>query len=264
MPRRRGRPTPQQSLAVAKGPFIDTLVGAAATARDGLTREAADERDRQVEDAFFRAAAALETFLSEWLVRCVSFNATTFRANYEARAANAARQALDASFEPSGRLWRRRGATVTVEVAIPIAKKHSLDETRALLGALDDNVPIRDTEALVRTARDFLPERYARRARNLGRHHAGILDATIAIRNVIAHRSDRAASLMNDRLASTRLPRHLRRGERRVSASKVGYHLQANAGGRPRFEWYFEELAAVAHALAPTRGRKKKICPWRP
>jgi len=101
MPHRRGRPTPQQSLAVAKGPFIDTLVGAAATARDGLTRGAADERDRQVEDAFFRAAAALETFLSEWLVRCMSFDATTFRAFYETRAANWARRALDNSFEPS-------------------------------------------------------------------------------------------------------------------------------------------------------------------
>jgi len=79
----------------------------------------------------------------------------------------------------------------------------------------------------------------------LGRHPAGILDATIAIRNVIAHRSDRAAAHMNAELASTKLPRHLRRGERRVSASKVGYHLQANAGGRPRFEWYFEELTLI-------------------
>ncbi|MET0836924.1 MAG: hypothetical protein ABWY97_09095, partial [Thermoleophilaceae bacterium] len=86
-------------------------MGAAATANNGLNQAAA-ERDIQVEDAFFRAAVALETFLSEWLVRCLSFDAGVFRATYEGRAARWAVDQLNGSYPPSGRLWRDRGATI--------------------------------------------------------------------------------------------------------------------------------------------------------
>lgn len=78
---------------------------------------------------------------------------------------------------------------------------------------------------------------------------------------MIAHRSDRATEQMNDRLASKKLPLALRRGENLVRAPKVGYHLQVRRDGRPRFEIYLEELAEIAHILAPTQGRKKRICP---
>jgi hypothetical protein len=259
MPRGRGRPTPQQSLAVAKEPFIDALVAACTTARNALDQPAA-ERDRQVEDAFFRAAAALETFLSEWIMRCLSFDASSFRTTSETRAANWADAELNARYEPRDRLWRNRDAQISVTVELPIHKKHSLDETRALLGAVDDNVSIRGTAELIITARDTLVASYARRPRQLGSARSAILDATIAIRNVIAHRSERATAQMNKQLASKKLPHALRRGSRLVRASGVGYHLQATAGGRPRFETYFEELAEIGHTLAPTRGRKKVIC----
>jgi hypothetical protein len=262
MARKRGKPTPPQSLGVAKEPFITTLIGAAATAKNGLDQPAA-ERDVQVEDAFFRAAVALENFLSEWLVRCLSFDASVFRATYEKRAADWAVKELEDSYEPSGRLWKDSGATIRLEVELPVLKKHSLDATRVLLNAVDDNVPIRGTKHLVKVARDYLIDKYARRPTNLTRDRQAILDATIAIRNVVAHRSDRAAKQMNERLASGDLPSPLRRGSNRVSASKVGYHLQAATDDRPRFERYFEELAEIAHTLAPTRGRRRTICPWR-
>jgi hypothetical protein len=61
-------------LSIAKLPFLDELSEACA-ACDRAQTLAADHRNRQVEDAFFRAAVALETFMSEWLVRCLSFDA---------------------------------------------------------------------------------------------------------------------------------------------------------------------------------------------
>src|SRR5918992_5686934 len=245
MARKRGRPTPAQSLGVAKAPFIDALVGACASARNALDQSAA-ERDRQVEDAFFRAAAALETFLSEWVVRCLSFNATAFKRTYELRTENWVEAELNRSYPPRDRLWKDRDDEVLVTILLPILKKHTLEDSRGLLGAEDDNFPIRDTEALVVAAKDYLAEPYARRPRELGKQRAAILDATIAIRNVIAHRSERATQQMNDRLASNKLPAALRRGDNLVRAAKVGYHLQVSRDGRPRFETYFMELAEVA------------------
>ena len=258
--RARGRPTPQQSLGVAKDPFIDELVAACSTARNGLTLPA-QERDRVVEDAFFRAAAALETFLSEWLVRCLSFDASAFQATYESRAANWAVNELRSRWEPSERLWKGRGTSAAVTVAIPISKKHSLEETRTLLGTVDDNVSIRRMEDLVRLARDYLVDPYARRPRNLGPQRSAVLDATVAIRNVLAHRSARASEQMNRCLRSSNLPPGLRRQQRAVSSSGVGYYLQATVAGQPRFERYLELLAGISHRLAPTRGRNKAICP---
>lgn len=257
--RPRGRPTPQQALRVAKDPFIDELVAACTTARNGLELPA-QERDRVVEDAFFRAAAALETFLSEWLVRCLSFDASAFQTTYEMRAANWTVGQLNSSWQPSDRLWKERGRSVAVTVHLPISKKHSLEETRALLGAVDDNVTIRSTADLIRLAKEYLVDPYARRPRNLGPQCSAVLDATVAIRNVLTHRSPRATDQMNACLRSSNLPSGLRRQHRAVSSTGVGYYLQATAVGRPRFERYLELLSEIGHRLAPTRGQKKIIC----
>jgi hypothetical protein len=257
--RTRGRPTPQRALGVAKDPFIAELVAACSTARNALDLPA-QERDRIVEDAFFRAAAALEAFLSEWLVRCLSFDATAFQSTYESKAANWAADQLNSGWEPSERLWKGRGRNVAVRVRIPIAMKHSLEETRMLLGAVDDNVTIRRTGDLVRLAREYLVDPYARRPQNLGPQHSAVLDSTVAIRNVLAHRSMRATEQMNQCLRSSNLPAGLRRQQRAVSSTGVGYYLQATAADRPRFERYLESLAEIGHRLAPTRGRKKAIC----
>jgi hypothetical protein len=257
--RARGRPTPQQALGVAKDPFIDELIAACSTARNALGLPA-QERDRVVEDAYFRAAAALETFLSEWLVRCLSFDATAFRATYASRAANWAASELNSRWEPSERLWKERGRSVAIAVEVPMSKKHSLQETRTLLGAVDDNLTIRSTEDLVRLARDYLVDPYARRPGNLGPQRSAVLDATVAIRNVLVHRSARATEQMNRCLRSSNLPSRLRRQQRAVSSSGVGYYLQATVAGRTRFELYLELLAEISHRLAPTRGRNKAIC----
>jgi hypothetical protein len=261
MARGAGRPTPQQSLAVAKEPFINELVAACRTARSGLELSPAAERDRVVEDAFFRAAAGLETFLSEWLVRCLSFDASTFQRTYANRAGNWVGDQLRAGWAPAERVLGVEHGSVTVTVHLGISKKHSLEAARTLLGAVDDNVPIRGTEDLVRTARDCLVDRYARRPRDLGPHCSAVLDATVAIRNVLAHRSPRATDQMNRCLRSSNLPASLRRQTRAVRSSGVGYYLQAARGGRPRFEWYLELLGETGHRLAPTRGRPKIICP---
>lgn len=262
--RRQGRPTERESLGIAKTPFIEELIAACVTARAAAERPVR-ERDRQVEDAFFRAAAALQTFLSEWLVRTLSFDAAYFRSVHEQRAANwATSQLSSAAYPPKERLWTTARPAV-VEVHLPIPRKLTLEEAARLLGAEADHVAIRNTAELVTRAKECLPDKYARRARELGRTNSAILDATIAVRNVLAHRSPRAAAAMNAQFELAAMPKALRRtGQRKVRTGGVGQYLVTHGGAAPRFETYLTGLADVAHCLAPTPGRNPTICPSLP
>jgi hypothetical protein len=255
-----GRPKGSDTLKVAKSPLIDELVAACSVARGGLDL-LASQRNRVVEDAFFRAAAAMETFLSEWLVRCLALDASSFRRTYEERAANEALTHLEGQWEPSERLWKAAKRRATVRVELPILKTQRLLDARILLNAIDDNITIRGSADLVKLAQDYLSEPYTKRPEKLGGRRAAVLDATIAIRNVLAHRSERSIDRMNRCLRSNKLPTALGRQQQDVSATGVGYYLQAKAGAKCRFELYFETLGEVANGLAPTRGRPRVIAP---
>jgi hypothetical protein len=76
-----------------------------------------------------------------------------------------------------------------------------------------------------------------------------VLDATLAIRNVLAHRSPRAQARLRAKLGSQQLPAALR--SQTVTAGRVGRYLQAEQLGHPRFRHYFERLAEMAAKLAP-------------
>ncbi len=257
MPRARGRPTETEALLVAKDPFIKERQDSCLAARRAGT---ADERSRSAEDAFFRAAAALEAFLSEWVIRCVSFDSTKLRGTYEAKAANEAQSLLWREWEPSSRLWTSTSQP-TINVSIALSKKHALEQTVRLLGRDDDNLSFTGAAAFKQTANELLIEKYAKRARTLAQRNDRVLDATIAIRNVIAHRSQRALTRMNQCLGSTHLPQGLRRMTA-VSSSGVGYYLRTEGtAGRPRFEVFFDELAEIAHILARKPGPRPVICP---
>jgi FAD/FMN-containing dehydrogenase len=258
MPRARGRPTEQQSLLVAKEPFIAALRAACtASRRPG----SAAERSVLAEDAFFRAAASLERFLSQWVVRCVSFDSSSFRDHVAERAANAAADALWRDWAPADRFWIGRD-DVVVSVDLPIERKNALTRAAALLGWEDGNLPIARLRDFTNEARDILPAKYANRVIAFGPQRERLVDATFAIRNVIAHGSERSVTAMNQTLSSRQLPTGLQRGSRRITAAGVGRYLRSDGTpGRPRLEIFLDELAEVAHALAPRRGRKPVICP---
>lgn len=117
MARPRGRPTETESLRIAREPLIHELTTACASCRAALalpTREC----NREVEDAFFRVAASLEGFISDWFVRCLSFDTGQFVATYERRAENQALAELG-RWLPATRLWGRRGRAPAVGVTIP-------------------------------------------------------------------------------------------------------------------------------------------------
>jgi hypothetical protein len=252
------RPTDSAGLRTAREALVNELIAAARLAR--LAQEASTpERTQHVEDAFFRAAAALETFLSEWMIRCLSIDSTRFSATFRRRIEDQALTLLNRFYEPSKRLWTKK-APPTIRVTIPVTKRNTLAASLSLLGRSEDNYPMRSAGQLRADANQYLIDVFAKRAGRLTGHQHAVLDATLAIRNVLAHRTPRAVHAMNSKLRASRLPASLRRSKNNVRASALGQYLCAKSAGRPRYEEYFLELGRIAHVLVPSRGRPRKIC----
>jgi hypothetical protein len=217
------------------------------------------ERNRQIEDCFFRVAAALEGFLTDWFIRCLSFETTQFEATFRRRAENQAFQDLR-RWDPAHRLWGRKARSPIVHVSIPIDLRVSQTEAAAYLGWGEGTRFFKGARELEELASDFLVARFSSRIASLSDAQKRVIDATIAVRNVLAHRSPRAVTAMNQALTAGALPAPLRRTGNRVSARGVGAYLRADAGGRPRCRIYIEDLAGIARALAPG-GPAVVICP---
>lgn len=249
MARPRGRPTEQESLRVAREPLIAELRVACAASHGALAFPSA-ERNRELEDSFFRASASLEGFLSDWFVRCLSFNTTRFVETFERRGENQAAQDLG-RWAPANRLWARKNRTPVVQLNIPIALRLSFTDAREYLGWRDRTHSFRDSGELQGDSAEYLVQRFANRVAQLPEAQKRLLDAVIKIRNVLAHRSQRGATEMNQALADADLPAGLRRGVRAVRATGVGNYLRTDTNGDPRFHVYYAGLAEVACALAP-------------
>jgi hypothetical protein len=241
--------------------LVDELLASCLSARDGLAAATPSDRDRRVEDAFFRAAAALETFISEWMVRCLSIDSAQLRATYEARVGAEALRLLDQHYEPSKRLWRERKSNPTVAVTIGVKTRTSLKDAVSLTGAAEDNYSARAFHELNRDADAYLVVRFSKRVSACTTTQQGIFDATVAIRNALAHLSTRATKVMNERIKGGRLPAPIRRKKHSITVGAIGSYLRADGGGDPRFETYLVELAKLAHTLVPTRGRPRNVCP---
>jgi hypothetical protein len=249
MARARGRPSEQESLRIAREPLLDELTIACAASHHALMLPTA-ERSRELEDSFFRVAAALEGFFTDWFVRCLSFDSSQFAFTSEVRAEAQALNDL-ARWAPANRLWKRKNRTPQVHVSIPVELRPTQTEAAAYLGWSDSTKSFRGASELEDLASDFLVARFSARVAGLSVAQKQVIDATIAVRNVLAHRSVRGVTLMNNALADGRLSVGLRRSARRVSSDGVGNYMRAEAAGSPRFHAYFAQLEVIAYALAP-------------
>lgn len=145
-----------------------------------------------------------------------------------------------------------------VVVVVGIPKTVSIVQARELLGVVDDNRSFLSAQNFREWAGRYLADARGRAISNLTAQDDAVFDATVAIRNVLAHRSRRSERALADAFRSAHLPPALR-VQQTVTAAKVGRYLRVEQQGRARFKLYFEHLADIANTLAPYQGRPRDI-----
>jgi hypothetical protein len=241
---------------VAKIPFLDELTAACA-ACDRAQLLPADQRNRQVEDAFFRVAVAMETFLSEWLIRCVSFDSSHLHQRAEKEFDDWLKAQVNAVGGPNGRRYQAFLRRHSSSLSIP--KRPSLTEALSLLGSGGDVVGVTGSKDLEKKARDNLIRTYALRAMKLTVRQRAFLDATKKTRNALAHGSPGTLAAMNTVLKSGSLPLDVRRGTNGITRSGIGTYLSGKPKTQRRYAIYFNELARLSDDLCKSPGKPRII-----
>jgi hypothetical protein len=256
-----GRPTKRKELWIAKDPFLKMLQDAChlGASSKGLT---AAEQGRQLEDSFFRVAVALETFLGDWFARCMHFDTSRVAARAREEVDRHLKQQVAGGWEPEQKILGRTIAhylpQLTVSVELP--KAVSVTMARRLFGTETSTRSWKSAADLKEQVGRYLAHEQARSAvAKLDAADDALLDATIAIRNVLAHRSPHSEQQLKLALSSDELNIHLR--VMTITAAGLGRYLRTERGGQPRYRGYYEGLSGIANTLAPFVGKPRKICP---
>lgn len=199
----------------------------------------------------------MESFLSEWLTRCLSFDANHLHQRAEKEFSDWIKEQANALGGPQGRRYKAYLKRHSSGLSIP--RRPTLSESLALLGSGGDVVSISGSNELEKKAKDNLIQPYAVRAMQLTSRQRAFLDATKKIRNVVAHGSSGATKTMNTALKNSSLPVGVRRGTNGVTRSGIGTYLSGRSGDQRRYAIYFNELARIADGLCRSQGRPRII-----
>jgi hypothetical protein len=203
------------------------------------------------EDAYLRTAVAMEVFFTEWIVRGASMDTAALRKTLEAKASNFTTAQL-----PNWRsLPSEYPATTRVSITIPPTIAQA--KVRTLLNCEDDSV-----DDLYLSAKQNIADVRGTYVRKLTTEEARVVDATIAIRNYLVHRTERGRAALNTALRRQGMPPNLRRSGNLGSHDSVGRYLCTTPpGGRRRVEHLIETLYSIAVKLAPYKGAPVTLWP---
>jgi hypothetical protein len=206
---------------------------------------ASPQRKTVAEDIFLRMVVAWEEFISDWFIAAVNHDATEFKATMERRLREWQEQAVRES--PYARYTGAfRAPVLTIGKNPPVATVHQLLDPR------EANIEFRSLEELLRRSADALVNRFvARVGRVDGAGGGEIVDTSLAIRNVLAHRSRQAVRVMNEQVAA--LPSYPRLRKKSMSKDGIGTYLAAATapGGAARIVVFKMELERIARVLVP-------------
>jgi hypothetical protein len=200
----------------------------------------------------------MEGFFTEWAVRCVAMDTAALRTTLEQKASQFLRAQLPG--------WRNLPAVyetaMNASATIPIPPRLTQEKVRELLDCETDNLSIRGISNLHLFAAENIADVRGTYLAKLTTGEAKVVDATIAIRNFLVHRTERGRTALNLALQDGGMPPALRRNLNLGSGDSVGRYLCVKpARGRYRFEEFLEALGSVAVKLAPYRGAPVTICP---
>lgn len=173
-----------------KNDFIDQLRGLISFYHAGLGALSADkDRSTLTEQSLLTTAVLWEGFVSDMFIAYINRDATRFkvhlRASFDAHMKSAAKP--QRVFEAFGAL------------TFPEHLKKS--DVQALADGLGNNITFPNFAELEQKANTWLVPHHASKFSGLTAQQKAVVNAVIALRNHIAHRSQRSLDAMNDALA---------------------------------------------------------------
>jgi hypothetical protein len=160
-----------------------------------------------------------------------------------------------------GKLGTLGEITLTLKPAA-IPDRPTLAQSSQLLRTTDDTLKFASAQDYVDIAMTTLGPKFTRRVQRLEASDRATLDATRALRNVIAHASAGAVTRMNVSLHHPDLPATLRLPDGdNVGRQGVGRYLSQNMPPHevPRFLYYLEALKEIAYRLEPIKGARPDL-----
>jgi len=222
--------------------FVDVLDGGEAV-WDSAVSVPPERRKTAAEDIFLRFVVGWETFVSEWFIGCVNRDASRYRQAFETRMNNWLQTEVESKYG--------RYKVVFPPPTLSLSKNPNLDAVRDLLDPSEGNIEFRGLQELTQRANQELAPRYAARtAALMGAGANEIVDAALAIRNALAHRSRRAVREMNRRVGE--FPSYAVLRKQTMSSDGIGTYLNAKTpGGEARLLVFRREFGRIARVLVP-------------
>ncbi len=192
---------------------------------------------RATTDAFTRAAVAFEGFRSDWHIAAINTDSQAFRAMLTADAV----ALVKAGSYP----------TLASRLQIDLPLHPPLDLIRELLAARGDHLSIRNYKHWKARVKLELTDPWSGKIDGLHNADRAVLNAVVALRNVLAHNSTRASETVDNALGKfLAADAALKRGTRKIRPSGVPSYLNAvTPAGPTRFEHYLTRLDGLAGAL---------------
>jgi hypothetical protein len=203
-----------------------------------------DRRKTVAEDIFLRMVVAWEEFASDWFIGAVNHDSSRFKQKTEQRLASWLTDRVgDSDYA--------RFATAFRTPVLAIGKNPPIETVRELLDPRGGNIEFHTFEELLHRSGDQLVRRFADRVgRVRGLGGGEIVDAGLAIRNVLAHRSARAVRVMNEQVAA--FPTYPQLRKKAMSKDGIGTYLAARTtGGAERLRVFKTEFERIARAFVP-------------
>ena len=192
---------------------------------------------RATVDAFTRIAVSFEGFRSDWHIAAINRDSQGLQAKL--------------GTYTSGLLKASPYPALASKVRIDLPVHPPLELIRQILDPQSGNLSIGGYKHWKKRATNELVNPWQAKITAMHDHDRAVMNATIAIRNVLAHQSVRSSAAMNSALLSFGPPDSaLRRGSRRVTPSGVSAYLNAvTVLGTARIERYADRLDDLAASL---------------
>lgn len=196
----------------------------------------ASQRTFLTENALLAAAVLWEGFISDLLVAYINRDSTRFATHIK----DAMKSGLS---DKQAIIFSRYGQ---LNIPSHLAKA----EIEEIVDGNGNNINFSHFGALVDQAKSWLAQVDADRFKNRTARQKAVVNALIAVRNQLAHRSERSHLAMNNALEAGALhPTGLMRGQKKIN--HVGSYLKTivTAQHVTRLEVFLSELQTIAGAL---------------